>query len=169
MGEDYHAPAIDEPRSDASAPAHVVSDLMRRDVPSVLADAPIGEVLDAVTSTRLNRTIVIDADRRVLGVVTDADLLAKLDPTGEAGILGALMGRDRGSVNVKASARDVMNSPATTVAADTPVTLAINKMLREHRKVVAITDAEGRLLGAVDRADLLHHMIASSEAQPPGR
>jgi CBS domain-containing protein len=157
MGEDYHAPLTAEARPEAPA-GHVVGDLMRRDVPSVTADAPLGEVLDAVTSTRLNRAVVVDAERRVVGVVTDADLLARLDPAAETGLLGALMGRTRGHVEVKATARDVMHTPALTVTADTPVGSAAQQMLEARRKVLPITDPQGHLLGLVDRADLLHHL-----------
>jgi len=160
MGEDYHAPTRDQAAADR--PVHVVGDLMRRDVPSVAADAPLGEVLDAVTSTRLNRAVVIDAERHVLGVVTDADLLAQLDPGGQTGLLDTLMGRGRFSGDIRATARDVMRAPPVTVAADTPIGVAAQRMLEARRKVLPITDAEGRLLGAIDRADLLGHVRVSS-------
>ena len=156
MGEDYHAPTRDDVAGDR--PVHVVGDLTRRDVPSVAADAPLGEVLDAVTSTRLNRAVVVDAERHVLGVVTDADLLAQLDPGGQTGLLDTLMGRGRFGGETKATARDVMRTPPVTVASDTPVAEAAQRMLEARRKVLPITDAEGRLLGVIDRADLLGHV-----------
>jgi CBS-domain-containing membrane protein len=34
-------------------------------------------------------------------------------------------------------------------------------MLRNDQKVLAVTDAEGRLVGMVDRADLLHALAPS--------
>ncbi|MBV9356349.1 MAG: DUF190 domain-containing protein [Chloroflexi bacterium] len=160
MGDAYPVPGHDAARSDR--PARVVGDLMRRDVPSVADTAPLGDVLDAVTSTRLNRAIVVDADRHVLGVVTDADLLAQLDPGGQTGLLSALMGRGRTGAEPKATARDVMGSPAASVVADTPVVEAAQQMIELRRKVLPITDAEGRLLGAVDRADLLDHLRRAS-------
>ncbi len=156
MGEDYLAP----PGGPPAAPdvARTVGELMRRDVPAVLADAPLGEVLDAVTSTRLNRAIVVDTARRVLGVVSDADLLARLDPGAETGLLAALMRRGKLSRETPGRARDVVRAPALTVPADTPIAEAVRMMLEERRKVLPITDAEGRLLGAVDRANLLAHL-----------
>jgi CBS domain-containing protein len=69
-----------------------------------------------------------------------------------------LMGRARFSGGTKATARDVMRAPALTVAFDTPVVAAAQQMLTTRRKVLPITDAEGRLLGVVDRADLLSHL-----------
>ena len=38
---------------------------------------------------------------------------------------------------------------------ETPVTEAVQRMLRARRKVLPVVDPEGRLLGAADRADLL--------------
>jgi CBS domain-containing protein len=157
MGEDYRAPMHDE-AVDPQRPVRMVGDLMRRDVPSVVASAPLGEVLDAVTSTRLNRAVVVDDARHVLGVVTDADLLAQLDPGGQTGLLDTLMGRGPFRGEAKSAARDVMRTPAVTVTADTPVAEAVQRMLEARRKVLPITDAEGRLLGVVDRADLLRYL-----------
>jgi len=155
MGEDYPAPASDASRADADRPAHTVGDVMRTDVPSVAADAPLGEVLDAVTSTRLNRAIVVDDSGRVLGIVSDADLLARLDPGAETGLMGALMGRGRLSAETKISARELIGGGVVTVPADTPIGDAAQRMLEARRKILPITDAEGHLIGVVDRADLL--------------
>ncbi|MCA1645440.1 MAG: DUF190 domain-containing protein [Chloroflexi bacterium] len=110
MGEDYHAPEDGEPRPGTQR-ARVVGDLMRTDVPTVTADARLGEVLDAVTSTRLNRAVVVDADGHVLGVVTDADLLGKLDPGGDTGLMAALMGRGPLRSETRATARAVSRRP----------------------------------------------------------
>jgi CBS domain-containing protein len=158
MGEDYHAPTFTLPGPPSDRPVHVVGDLMRPDVPSVAADAPLGEVLDAVTSTRLNRAIVVDRERRVLGVVSDADLLARLDPGAQTGLLGALMGRGHLGGETRATARDVMGAPAVTATPDTPIAVAAERMIAARRKVLPITDADGHLLGVVDRADLLGHL-----------
>jgi CBS domain-containing protein len=165
MGEDFPAPANAEgtPRSNR---AEVVGELMRRDVPAVNGDAPLGEVLDAVTSTRLNRAIVVDAERRVVGIVTDQDLLARLDPGAQSGLMAALMGRGRLTADLKAAARDVMRGPVVTVEASTPVATAAQRMLTARHKVLPITEADGRLLGAVDRADLLRALRTASTEDP---
>lgn len=161
MGEVFRAPASAEGPTSSNR-ARVVGELMWRDVPAVTVDAPLGEVLDAVTSTRLNRAIVVDAERRVVGIVTDQDLLARLDPAAQSGLMAALMGRGRLSADLKAVARDVMRGPVVTVEANTPVATAAQRMLNAHHKVLPITEADGRLLGAVDRADLLRALRAAS-------
>jgi CBS domain-containing protein len=154
MGEDYHLPV--EPEAHISGgPARVVGDIMRRKVPSVTADAPLGEVLDAVTSTRLNRAIVIDGDQQVLGIITDQDLLARLDPGAETGLMAALMRRGRLSTEAKILASDVMRGPVVAVPTTAPLSEAVQRMLEARHKVLPIVDVDGRLLGVVDRADLL--------------
>jgi CBS-domain-containing membrane protein len=82
----------------------------------------------------------------------------------QTGVLGALMRRGRVRVDSQVTARDVMHGPALTVMADTPVWSAAQQMLEGRRKVLPITDAEGRLRGVVDRADLLRHMQDFSSA-----
>ena len=153
IGEDYHAPDADKQR--AVPGARTVGELMRFDVPSVPADASLGEVLDKVTSTRLNRAIVVDRDGRVLGIVTDADLLARLDPGGDTGVFEALTGRGKASPKTTLKARDLMREPAITATPETPVAEAVQRMLQARRKVLPVVDNEGRLVGAADRADLL--------------
>jgi CBS domain-containing protein len=143
----------------------VVADVMTTEVPSVAADAALGQVLDSVTSTRLNRAIVIDSARRVLGVVTDADLLAQLDPGAHTGLMAALMGRTHFRGETHVTARDVMRSPALTVRADTPVAEAAQQMLEARHKVLPVTDTDGHLLGVVDRADLLASMRSRTQAE----
>src|SRR5205823_13598219 len=45
-----------------------LSRVMRKDVPIVHPETPLNEVLQAVVSTRLNRALVVDAGRRVVGI-----------------------------------------------------------------------------------------------------
>jgi len=144
---------------------------MRRDVPTVHPDTSLAEVFQAVISTRLNRALVVGADRRVMGVVTDAEMLERLTPSLRPGALRSLMHRlpfahpspgDR-SAEQHARARrasDLMDPDVAKATEDTLLGDAIGAMLRGNRKVLAVTDASGRLVGMVDRADLLHGLVA---------
>lgn len=152
MGEDYRAPEDDQPQPQG---ARTIGELMRRSAPAVSVDASLGEVLDAVTSTRLNRAIVVDQDGRVQGIITDADLLARLDPGAEHGVLDSLMRRGRAVPKIAWRASDVMRRAPLTVTPETPVAQAARWMLEARRKVLPVVDGTGRLLGVVDRADLL--------------
>jgi hypothetical protein len=66
---------------------------MRRDAPTVHRDTSLPEVFQAVVSTRLNRAFVVDDERRVVGLVSDAELLERVTPALRPGALRALMNR----------------------------------------------------------------------------
>ena len=120
-------------------------------------DARLVEALDAVVSTRLNRAVVTDDRGRVTGVISDADVLRRLDSRLRSGVLGALMRRGRlvPDEAARTTAADLMAAPPLVVAADTPIDQAARRMVEARHKVLPIVDADGTLLGIVDRAHLL--------------
>ena len=127
-------------------------DVMRTDAPVVAA--PLPQVVDAVCSTRLNRAIVVDAGR-VVGVVSDAAVLRALGDAG-GGVVGALM-RGAGIANApKVAARDLMTTPAYAVDLSATLSQVARLMTQYGRKIVPVVDVDERLLGVIDRADLLH-------------
>jgi len=160
------APAT--PREMGLADDTPISRIMRTDIPLVHPDTPLPEVFQAVISTRLNRTLVVDADQRVVGLVTDAELLDRLTPSLRPGALRSLMHRlpFHGKVDTSAEqhararrASDLMSRDVATTAEDTLVSDAIALMLKGSHKVLAVVNASGRLTGMVDRADLLHALV----------
>jgi CBS-domain-containing membrane protein/PII-like signaling protein len=143
------------PGAGAHPGARTAGELMRPDAPVVNLDAPLDAVLAAVVSTRLNRAVVVDDARRVVGVVSDEDLLALVQPAQQAGVVGALM-RSSGATGGGQRAAEVMRADAPTVTASTPLAAAAEVMVAQRRKMLPVTDDEGHLLGILDRADLLH-------------
>jgi CBS domain-containing protein len=154
FGEAYPRPIHEEP---SPRRADTVADVMNRQPPVVREEALLAEVLDAVVSTRLNRAVVVDAEGRVLGVVSDADVLSRLDPHLRSGVVGALMNREKVIPEAagRVTARELIVSPAITVTADVPVSEAARRIVAQRHKMLPVVDEEGRLLGIVDRAHLL--------------
>ncbi|MHB9092187.1 MAG: DUF190 domain-containing protein, partial [Chloroflexota bacterium] len=143
-----------------------VVDAMRVDVPTVRWEAPLIDVLDAVMATRLNLALVLDDERRVVGLVGDAEVLRRLSPRDRPPVLRVLMERlalgsaspaDRSDLERAQgnTAGTLMRAPVPTVSPDTSFAEAVAVMVREHLKLLPVVDAQGRLLGAADRADLL--------------
>lgn len=147
-----------------------LSQVMRRDIPMVHPETPLPEVIQAVVSTRLNRALVVDADRKVVGLITDAEVLERVTPSLRSGTLRSLVHRlpfahpDPGERATEQHARartaaDLMTPAVATASEDTLLGDAIAKMVQGSHKVLAVTDASGRLVGMVDRADLLHGLV----------
>ncbi len=157
-----------------------LASVMRTDVPAVLGDTPLPEVFQAVISTRLNKVFVVDEQRHVIGLVTDAELLDRLTPSLRSGVLQSLMSRLPFARSTSAGesleqhgrarkAKDLMTGNVPAAPGGTSVGEAIAIMMKAHRKVIAVIDGEGRLAGIVDRADLLRGLApdARSSNAPP--
>ena len=152
-----------------------VSRVMRRDVPSVYPDTPVSEVMQAVVSTRLNRALVVDRDGRVLGLITDSELLERVTPSIRPSVVHSLMRRlpfvqpkpaqQRLEQHARATtASDLMSTDVTIVNETEPLRSAIVPMLQGKQKLVAIVDASQHLVGVLDRADILRGLLAASRA-----
>jgi CBS domain-containing protein len=166
-GFEGEAPATRELGLARSTP---LARVMRRDFPLVRPETPLPEVFQAVVATRLNRALVVDAEHRVVGLVTDAELLERITPSLRSGALRSLMSRlpfahpdaEEAASDRHARARtaaDLMTRDVAVARDDTTVSDAIGLMLKGSHKVLAVTDPSGRLVGLVDRADLLHGLV----------
>ena len=100
---------------------------------------------------------MVDLEGRVVGVLSDADVLRRLDPNLRSRVVGALMNREKvvpGTAD-RTTARDLLASPAFTLTADVPLSEASRRIVAQRHKMVPVVDDAGRLLGIVDRAHLL--------------
>jgi CBS-domain-containing membrane protein len=134
--------------------ATTVGELMRGEAPTVPPDAGLPTLLDAVASTRLNRAVVVDAERRVVGVVSDADVIRSVDPSADRGVIGALMRSAGRPASGKLTAADLAK-PALALGPETTIAEAARQMTEGGHKLLCVVDEDRRLLGIVDRADLL--------------
>lgn len=102
---------------------------------------------------------VLGADGRVLGVVSDEDLITRAGlPVRPA--LMARLGTDLDEMPEIAPlkqlrARDLMTSPAVTVAADAFLQEAVRKMLDSQHRTLPVVDGAGQLVGMLSRLDIL--------------
>jgi CBS domain-containing protein len=134
--------------------ATTIGELMRGEAPTVPLEAGLPALLDAVVSTRLNRAVVVNGEQRVIGVVSDADVIRSVDPAADRGVIGALMRGVGRPASGKLTAADLAK-PALALGRETTIAEAARQMTEGSHKLLCIVDADGRLLGIVDRADLL--------------
>ncbi|GAA1861162.1 CBS domain-containing protein [Asanoa iriomotensis] len=105
---------------------------------------------------RISAVPVVDSFRRVLGVVSEADLLPKVELTGQPHEPRMFTLRRRARAKADASlARELMTAPAVTTMESATLVEAAKAMDRAGVKRLPVTDDLGRLVGIVSRGDLL--------------
>jgi CBS domain-containing protein len=122
-------------------------DVMSSPVVSVPPDAPLKEVAATLVEHGINAVPVVDAGDRLIGIVSEADLLSL-----EAG---------PGRGPRPRTAGEVMRQSVYTLTGDTDATVAARLMLRHRLKSVPVLAGE-RVVGMIARRDLLR-LIARSD------
>jgi CBS domain-containing protein len=134
-----------------------VSDVMTEKVVAVSADAAFKDVVETLALHGISAMPVVDAGGGVIGVVSEADLLHRVEAAAGEPHHGLLARKRRRAGRATASADaagDLMSTPAVVVAPSVPVAAAARLMEREGVKRLPVV-AEGRLVGIVSRGDLL--------------
>jgi CBS domain-containing protein len=123
-----------------------VKDVMTSSVLTVGVDAPLHEVAAALAARRISGLPVVDAGGALLGVISEADIIAKEapDPSGAR------------------TAGEAMSSPARTIEPQRSVAEAARVMLAEGVKRLPVV-SDGELVGIVTRADLVRAFVRPDE------
>jgi CBS-domain-containing membrane protein len=137
----------------------VVRDVMSGHPISVRKNASFKDIAAWLREYRVSAFPVLDEDGTVVGVVSEADMLAKeaLDAEhhGVPGLIAGIVHRRAFRKAAGVTAGDLMTSPAVTVGADDTVEHAARLMYTRGLKRLPVVDAEGRLCGIVSRTDVL--------------
>ena len=148
-----------------------VANFANSDVATVREQAPLSEVIDALTVSLVKRVVVLGDNRQVVGIISDVDILGHMQEDVRPGLLTTLTGWARGkptrlptaSLRMQSGkariAADIMNRDVVTVTATTSVQETIERMIATKRKVLPVVDAQGQLVGVVGRSDLLRILV----------
>ena len=139
--------------------ARVLKEIMRTDIPMVGQDDLLGTIIDKFSQSSSNRLIVVDGRGKAMGLISDSDVVARVQPEKRGNILDALR-RLRQPPAGKETALDLMSPGPLTARADTTVVEAVKIMLAESRKWLVVVDEQQRPLGLVDRRILLESIAA---------
>ncbi|MFG2123660.1 CBS domain-containing protein [Streptomyces sp. NPDC048710] len=145
-------------------PPHIVSDVMSRPAVAVGRDARFKEIVRVMEQRQVSAVPVVAGQGRVVGVVSEADLLPK-EEFRDDGPTRSDRTRHRSAL-AKAealTAEELMSAPAVTVRPDVTLAQAARIMAKEHVKRLPVVDDEDRLSGVVSRGDLLKVFLRSDE------
>ncbi|MGW6785625.1 CBS domain-containing protein [Streptomyces sp. NPDC054987] len=129
-----------------------VADLMTDEVVSVAPGTAFKDAAKLLAQYDISGLPVLDDEDRVLGIVSQTDLLARtLQATRPA--------RADSTSTEPLTARDVMSAPAVTIRAEETAADAARLLTRRGIERLPVVDEENRLVGIVTRKDLLRLFV----------
>jgi CBS domain-containing protein len=117
-----------------------VDEVMTREVVTLAPDHSFQEAITLVARHRFRHLLVVNADRRLAGVISDRDLLRFMI---------------RNTHRESSTVADVMKNDPITVRPESSLSAAIAEMLTRRINCLPVVDAEGRLAGILTSTDLL--------------
>ena len=120
----------------------IAADVMSRPVVSVAPAMPVRSAMVLLVENAFGALPVVDEDDRLLGVVSEGDLLR-----------ARMCGADVGAV-----VGDVMTSPVTTVPMSATIADLASILLDGRLRCVPVVD-DGVLVGVISRSDLLRMLV----------
>lgn len=152
------------------------AEIMSRDVIAIAPGAPLTEALDTLRLHHIKALPVTDEQARVIGIVTQTDLLDKTvweRPGPRIGLgrrLRLTLKRGRAPSGV---VEDIMTAPVKTARPDTPIADLVLWMTDAGLHHLPVVGTDGKLVGIVSQTDLVGELLADAAERhvpkPPER
>jgi len=139
-----------------------VKDVMTKGVISISKFESVMQVADILTEKNISGLPVVDKDKKVLGIITQADILSMIGVSREhtfKDLLKHMLGEPLQVRRVGDTVGDIMTSPALTIKPDANVAEAVKIMDEKKIRRLTVVDDKNTLIGIVTRADILKAVI----------
>jgi len=139
-----------------------VSEVMTRDVIAVKKDTNLKELVRLLAEKKISGVPVVDELNRVIGMVTEADIIFQTGQRRSKGLrefLRALIGEPqpkevKGPIS-ELKVEDIMSTPAITATPDMDIREVASILAEKRIKKVPVVDSEGKLIGIISRQDIV--------------
>lgn len=146
-----------------------VADVMTRDVVTARPTMTYKSVADLLVKHMVSAAPVVDDDDRVIGVVSEIDLLSKIEygdrlphhPLAVRRLNQTDQSRRRAAGT---TAADAMTTPAITITEDASLASAARMLDAARVKRLPVVTIDGRLTGIVSRRDLVRLYARSDDS-----
>jgi len=148
----------------------VAADIMTRDVVTVSPETSVRDVGELLEVNHFGSLPVVDTNRKLLGLVTEEDLVsraASIHLPRHITFLGGIVFlenpqrfEEEAEKILAINARDIMDEDVPTVLPDTPVDEIATRMLEGDLRRMLVLDEQGRLTGIITRADIVRMLTA---------
>ncbi|MCS7005999.1 MAG: CBS domain-containing protein [Thermoleophilia bacterium] len=141
-----------------------IEEVMTREPKAVPEATSLKDVARILAEHGISGLPVVDEEGKVVGVVSEADIVGKeVGAERERSLLGRLLRGGPPPVLDARTAGEAMTAPALTITADREVAEAARTMTEQGVNRLPVVDDEGRLVGIVTRADLVRAFLRSDE------
>jgi CBS domain-containing protein len=149
------------------------AEIMDSSVPSVSPDADARNAVELMAKTDKGAIPVVDADRRVVGIVSESDLVLGdeeadlhlphyLNIMGGIVFVGSMKGFEERLEKAFATKVSELMTPDPVVVHDyTSAETVARTIADKHHNHLPVVDGEGRFAGMVTRADALAALVES--------
>jgi len=142
-----------------------VSEVMRREVATVHPESPLTQVVEMLLDKDYTAVPVVDSDGKVVGVVSDNDLLTRggmrvTISLKRATDLEYVRGLHESLESPSRTVSEVMTTPVVTVPPEMILGRAARLMVEKHLKRLPVVDGDGKLVGILGRLDILNLVAA---------
>jgi CBS-domain-containing membrane protein len=147
------------------------AEIMNADVPSLSPDDEARTAVDLLAKTDMGAVPVVDGDRRVIGIVSESDLVLGdeesdlhlphyLNIMGGIVFIGSMKGFEERLDKAFATKVSELMTADPIVAHDYEAANRVAKKIADkHHNHLPVVDADGRLAGMVTRADALAALV----------
>jgi CBS domain-containing protein len=133
-----------------------VRDVMTARVIAVRKDAAFKEMIVKMREFRISAFPVVDHEGKVIGVVSEADMLNKeADLAASPGPLASILRFRDHEKSAAVTAGELMTSPPVAIGPDPPVAEAARRMRDRRVKRLPVINDTGHLIGIICRSDVL--------------
>jgi CBS domain-containing protein len=148
------------------------AEIMRIETPSVTREEDARRAIELLAETDLGAIPVVDSDEKVVGIVSDSDLILSeeesdlhlphyLNIMGGVIFVGSMKGfEERLNKAFATNVRDLMTGDPVVVSTTDTAEAVAKKIADKHHNHLPVVDADGRLAGMVTRADALAALVA---------
>ena len=147
------------------------AEIMDAEVPTVSPEADARTAIELLAKTEKGAIPVVDADRHVVGIVSESDLILSeeeedlhlphyLNIMGGIVFVGSMKGfEEKLNKAFATNVRDLMTPDPVGVSVDDDAETVAKKIAESHHNHLPVVDGEGRLAGMVTRADALAALV----------
>ena len=141
----------------------LVRDVMTTNVLSITKYEKVMKVADILTDKNISGLPVVDKENKVLGIITQADILSMIGVSREhtfKDLLRYMLGEKLSERRVGDLVGDIMTAPALTIKSDANIADAVRIMDEKRIRRLTVVDKNNTLIGILTRADILKAVIS---------